>query len=163
MCNSNRSWFWGPLKKINVFVFFWAKHKPYLKFFHRNMVYIVLIHLLNQVTWFMIPICKYRSKLTYAHCPVTWLREKFAYLWYEILSSHNDVSKMWYMSYYLQIRKRCISILPHFGENCEEIYPSHLSFTSPQSNRQHSSLSSVQNIVYTISSDSFILAAWCMT
>ena len=36
--------------KINVFVFFWAKHKSQLKFCYRDMVYIILIHLLNQVT-----------------------------------------------------------------------------------------------------------------
>ena len=47
---SNRSWFWGTFHKINVFVVFWAKHKAQLKFFYRDMVYIILIHLLNQVT-----------------------------------------------------------------------------------------------------------------
>ena len=35
---------------MDVFVFFWAKNKPQLKFFYRDMVYIILIHLLNQVT-----------------------------------------------------------------------------------------------------------------
>ena len=36
--------------KSMFFVFFWAKHKPQLKFFYRDMVYIILIYLLNQVT-----------------------------------------------------------------------------------------------------------------
>ena len=29
---------------------------------------------------------------------------------------------MWYMFYFLQIRKNCVSILPQFGESCEEIH-----------------------------------------
>ena len=40
----------GTFHKIDVFVFFWAKIKPQLKFFYRDTVYIILIHLLNQVT-----------------------------------------------------------------------------------------------------------------
>ena len=56
MCYSNRSWFWGTFHKIDVFVFFWVKNKPQLKFFYRDMVYITLIHLLRTNLhnwWFM--------------------------------------------------------------------------------------------------------------
>ena len=45
---SNRSWFWGTFHKIDVFVLFWAKHKPNLKFFYRDMVYVLLSHLLTE-------------------------------------------------------------------------------------------------------------------
>ena len=40
----------GVLSIKSMFLYFsWAKHKPQLKFFYRDMVYIFLIHLLNQV------------------------------------------------------------------------------------------------------------------
>ena len=50
--------------KSMFFVYFWAKNKPQLKFFNRDMVYIILIHLLNQVTLDMISVYKYFDKLT---------------------------------------------------------------------------------------------------
>ena len=31
----------GNFHKIDVFVFFWAKHKPQLKIFYRDIVYII--------------------------------------------------------------------------------------------------------------------------
>ena len=61
MCYSDRCWFWGTFHKIDVFVFFWAKHNPQLKLFYRDMVYLILIHLLNQVTLDMIPVYLFRQ------------------------------------------------------------------------------------------------------